>query len=295
MYFGSAPFSWQLEQGWRFGRVSKLRNANVQTPKHYCILGTGKLARHLAEKLLQEGLQPLYLWGRNTEKAAQMAAELGANLCISPKHFPASTTAILAVSDHSIAEVAQLFKGKSEMMMHLSGTQSLSLLQDCAAHTAVLWPNQSFTPGNTIVWKNVPMSLEASDEFAHQAVLQLANMLEGPIAWLSGAQRKQLHLAAVAANNFVNHLMVLAEEWCIANQLDFQFLMPMVEQSVKRLREVSPSKTQTGPASRNDQVVIAQHLALLKDFPEFSEVYALLSKQISERLSANDHRAPSSH
>lgn len=252
-------------------------------PNSICILGTGKLARHLSEKLISEGIQSLFLWGRNSEKTAKMAAELGMQHLASPDHFPENSAAIIAVSDHAIAEVAQLFKGKSAYMIHLSGTQAISALDGCAAHTGVLWPNQSFTPGNSIVWKNVPMSVEASDDEARTWLLQLTALLEGPVAWLSGDQRKQLHLAAVAANNFVNHLMVLTEEWCIAKGLDFQFLMPMVEQSVKRLREVSPSKTQTGPASRNDQVVIAQHVALLKDFPEFSEVYALLSKQIAER------------
>lgn len=255
--------------------------------RNICLIGTGKIARHLAEKLVSIADYSVCIWGRNVEAAQTISQETGIKLLKDISEIPASSIGILCVSDHAIQNVAHTLASRFELIIHLSGTSSIDLLKDSAAHTAVMWPNQSFTPGNIINWKNVPLCLEASDEFAHNELSELAKNLGGPFAWLTGEQRRMLHLAAVGANNFVNHLMVLTEEWCLANGLDFQFLMPMIEQSAQRFKTSSPKLTQTGPASRNDQSTIALHLSMLKDFPEFAEVYALLSKQISERSKRN--------
>ncbi len=255
--------------------------------KNICLIGTGKIARHLAEKLASLDDYSIFIWGRNSQIAQTISEETGIKLLNEISEIPTNSIGILCVSDHAIQTVAHELTGRFDLIIHLSGTSSMDLISGTAAHTGVIWPNQSFTIGNSINWKNVPLCLEASDEFAHSEISELAKNLGGPFAWLSGEQRRMLHLAAVGANNFVNHLMVLTEEWCLANGLDFQFLMPMIEQSAQRFKTSSPKLTQTGPASRNDQTTIALHLSMLKDFPEFAEVYALLSKQISERSKRN--------
>ena len=255
----------------------------MQKPDSICLIGTGKLAWHLAEKLQQKRDRQLYIWGRNAEKAAKLAEEFGLVHLHATDEIPANCAVILCVSDHSIQQVAQEIQGKAALILHLSGTQSLELIRGRAPHTAVMWPNQSFTLNHAVDWKYVPLSLEASDETAKYWIDDLVNELGGPSAYLSGEQRRKLHLAAVAANNFVNHLMVLTEEWCSSNGLDFQFLMPMIEQSMQRLKVQSPALSQTGPASRNDWSTITTHLSMLQDNPQFKELYALMSKQIADR------------
>jgi predicted short-subunit dehydrogenase-like oxidoreductase (DUF2520 family) len=107
--------------------------------------------------------------------------------------------------------------------------------------------------------------------------------LEGPAVFLDEESRKKLHLAAVVANNFINHLMVLTESWCIQNKLDFNLLLPLINQSTQNLQNQSPTQLQTGPASRNDWTTIHAHIEMLTQFPQLKEVYILFSNQLAEK------------
>ena len=46
------------------------------------------------------------------------------------------------------------------------------------------------------------------------------------------------------------------------------------------MQTISPYNAQTGPAKRNDQVTINQHLRTLESHPEYQSIYELLTKSI---------------
>ena len=92
-----------------------------------------------------------------------------------------------------------------------------------------------------------------------------------------------MHLAAVFVNNFWNHLAVLSDEWCEANGLNGKLLLPLMKETAAKLLELKPAEAQTGPARRHDEITLKAHLALVENFPELKEVYALLSHQIGKR------------
>ena len=114
--------------------------------------------------------------------------------------------------------------------------------------------------------------------------MEIVNVLEGPAVFLDEESRKKLHLAAVVANNFINHLLVLTESWCNQNKLDFKLLHHLITQSIQNLQNQSPSQLQTGPASRNDWTTIHSHIEMLANFPQLKEVYTLFSNQLSEKI-----------
>ena len=95
--------------------------------------------------------------------------------------------------------------------------------------------------------------------------------------------RLKLHVAAVFVNNFTNHLYALAEDYCKKEGIDFKELFPLIEETASRLKTISPSKLQTGPAIRNDEETIQKHLVLLASHPQMKKVYEFLTASIRNR------------
>jgi len=90
----------------------------------------------------------------------------------------------------------------------------------------------------------------------------------------------KLHVAAVVVNNFVNHLLVLAEEYCKKEGIEFSQLLPLLQETISRVREVPPSQAQTGPAIRHDTATIEKQLEILSAHPALKEIYLLLTSSI---------------
>jgi len=99
---------------------------------------------------------------------------------------------------------------------------------------------------------------------------------------LSDQKRKELHLAAVVCNNFVHHLFVKSSEYLKSKHIPFEYLQPLIEDTMKNAGKTDLRKKQTGPAKRNDKKTINTHLEMLKQDPEFKKLYAALSKSIKE-------------
>ena len=95
-------------------------------------------------------------------------------------------------------------------------------------------------------------------------------------------KRLKVHVASVIVNNFANHLYALAEQYCEGENLDFRWLLPLIEETAGRLKDFSPARVQTGPAVRRDFLTLEKHLALLNNYPEIKKVYELMTKGIQE-------------
>jgi predicted short-subunit dehydrogenase-like oxidoreductase (DUF2520 family) len=97
---------------------------------------------------------------------------------------------------------------------------------------------------------------------------------------LNSEQRKTLHLGAVFACNFTNHLLALAQELLEEKGLDYELLKPLIQETLSKIEMNDPASVQTGPAIRKDQATILSHLDLLKHNPDLSELYTKLSQSI---------------
>jgi hypothetical protein len=110
----------------------------------------------------------------------------------------------------------------------------------------------------------------------------LAGSISDDVREISSDQRKSLHLAAVFVNNFTNHLFQIGNELCGEHRLPFDILLPLIRETVQKLDHLSPLDAQTGPARRNDQKTMENHLHQL-DNKNYKDIYTLLSKSINEK------------
>ena len=141
---------------------------------------------------------------------------------------------------------------------------------------------QSFSKQRAVDFSEVPFFVEADSQDGVSRLKKLAGLLGSKVYEASSEQRKYLHIAAVFASNFTNHMYALAARLLGKNQLSFSALLPLIDETARKVHELSPHEAQTGPALRYDENVINHHLHMLSDEPRLQEVYRLLSRSIHE-------------
>lgn len=178
---------------------------------------------------------------------------------------------ILAVSDDAIAEVAEKMPIVAGMVIHTSGTVSIDVL---GKHTVrgVAWPFQTLSRERTIDIDQVPLFVESTD------IAKLRDLIPFPVHEATQSDRKSMHLAAVFANNFVNHLWSLAQNMLLSHGIEPDLLQPIMQETLRKAMKISPQKAQTGPAVREDATTMAEHLKQLS--PRLQAIYTAVSDSI---------------
>jgi predicted short-subunit dehydrogenase-like oxidoreductase (DUF2520 family) len=110
----------------------------------------------------------------------------------------------------------------------------------------------------------------------HEVAISLSNN----VMKVETKQRQSLHLAAVFAHNFTNHLYSISGTILEENQLSFDYLKPLIATYFQNLQTISPTLLQTGPAVRRDTSTIKKHLELLEGKEDLKEIYNLLTAHI---------------
>ena len=129
----------------------------------------------------------------------------------------------------------------------------------------------------------IPVCLVASSPDLRPELEAFARKLSGTVIWADSAQRCKVHLAAVFACNFVNHMYAVGEGIVRSAGLPFDVLKPLLaETAAKALDAASPADVQTGPAVRNDLPTMARHRALLAAAPRLENIYSIISNNIWE-------------
>lgn len=247
------------------------------------IIGTGNMAWFLAKGLTAAGHQCLYVYGRDEAKAQTLATAVNATACTSLNQITDDADCcLIAVSDTAIPQVAQLLSLKNCLLLHTAGAADINILANSAENYGVLWPvysiQKDFTSANT----QIPFAIEGNNSEANQRLKELATAL-GDYAFEAGLQQRSiLHLCAVLSNNFTNHLLAITEQLCVNNHLPFDTLKPIIKETSDNIITSSPHDKQTGPAKRGDIATMEKHLALLKNHPEWQQVYEAISASIGK-------------
>ncbi|MEO9511570.1 MAG: DUF2520 domain-containing protein [Flavobacteriaceae bacterium] len=240
------------------------------------IIGTGNLAEHLCRVFSSvDSIAIVQIYGRNTETLKRFSG-YGTTTTDSAKIKDADIY-LVAVSDNSIPSVSQLLSEKSGIIAHTSGAIEMDAigLDNCG----VFYPLQTFTKGKLLDFTSIPICVESKQNSALDTLKKLGSLISENVYEINSDKRKRLHLAAVFANNFTNHLYSISEKICQEEGLSFALLQPLIQETAEKVLSISPREAQTGPARRGDKKTIESHLNLLKDKKQ-TELYTLLSEAI---------------
>jgi len=247
-------------------------------------IGSGNLAWHLAPALDNAGYVVREVYSRNPRHAEALTGRLYQADVKASLDFSTSKSAlfIIATSDDAIQEVAMnVVLPDDATLIHCSGSQPLSILQfAAAANTGVLYPLQTFSKSKRVDFKNIPIFVESSSEESEKKLTAMARAISEKTRKITSEERKALHVAAVFASNFPNHLLAIAKSILQANSLEFDLLKPLIQETVSKGLAVGPEQAQTGPAVRGDLEVLDRHMEFLAEDEKVAEIYRLLSQHI---------------
>lgn len=255
--------------------------------KELILLGAGKLGVHLAKALNKQGLNMSWVYNRTLRSAENLAQEIGAKATDKLEELPATKGIYLfAVADAAIEEVAKELSallGPDIQVAHTSGATPSTIFQGLFKEYGVFYPLQSFSKEQVPNFHTIPIGISASSKALEEDLMELAEVLSQQVFPLSDEQRGQLHLAGVFANNFVNVLLGVAFELLKEADLPKDILWPIIQETILKIKNEDPTKVQTGPAVREDQVTMDRHLQALTDYPDLAAIYETLSALIIKR------------
>ncbi len=252
--------------------------------KKITLLGAGNVAWHIGKAFKQKGYIFNQVFSNQFKNAQQLSAVLKADPTddLSKINLNADIY-ILALKDDVLEEVGRKLNLFHKFVVHTSGAQRMDILSNLSTKYGVLYPLQTFTKNTPVDFKNVPILIDANEISLKKELEALARTITENVQKVTDKDRLAFHIAAVFVNNFANYLYGTAYNILNSNQQDFKMLQPLIEETVRKLKEADPQKIQTGPAARGDMETIQKHLKFLQDHnPEYVQIYGLLSEKIQE-------------
>ncbi len=245
-------------------------------------LGSGNVATHLALALKAADQQILQIWSRTMSNAQILANQVAAKATSDLAELDRTAELyLIAVNDGSVAELASSLSGLEQVVAHTSGATSIDALANLN-HFGVFYPLQTFSKQKALDLSDAPMCLEANSQATMEVLERAAKYISSATYKLSSDQRKILHLSAVFACNFSNHLYHMGYSIMEQHGLDFAILKPLIMETARKVQIEIPKEVQTGPAVRNDEETMIKHVELLNDRPDLQKIYKTLSESIKK-------------
>ena len=240
------------------------------------ILGSGNVASQLIQAFLKiDTINLKQVYTRNQEDINTLKDSINTTNDISL--LKQADVTIIAVSDDAISSISSHIK--NSFVVHTSGSVDMKSLNNIG-RKGVFYPLQSFSKKKKVDFKNIPICLESETSEDLLKLEKLVSLLQSKSYILSSHQRKKIHVAAVFANNFSNHMYTIANEICEKYNIPFDILHPLIEETSNKIKNLTPEKAQTGPAKRNDAETIENHLNLLSEKQQ--EIYLKITQSIQE-------------
>lgn len=244
------------------------------------LIGSGNVSTHLGRALHWSRFKIEQVYSRNPANAAKLAEELRSTPTSDLNEvIKDADLYIIGVSDDAIIPIAKQLRVNG-IVVHTSGSAEIETVAECSDQYGVFYPLQTFSKDKDVELEGIPILVEGNTEEVQETLFDLGNRLTHNAKKLTTEQRLRLHIAAVFACNFTNHMYAIAEMILQESGMELKKLKHLINEATAKAMEHSPAEVQTGPAVRHDDVLIERHIELLKGDPKFSEIYKLLSETI---------------
>lgn len=250
-------------------------------------IGAGKLAKNLSRALLGAGHDIIQVFSRTQASADEVAAVAGGASTTDIGRISSDADVyIISVSDSAMADlIPQVCKGREQkVFVHTAGSMPMNVFEGMALHYGVLYPMQTFSKERPVDFRDIPCFTEANDGFAAGVIEELATSVSSNVRQLSSDYRRYLHLAAVFACNFANHCYAISADILERHGIPFDVMLPLIDETARKVHQMPPAAAQTGPAVRYDENVIRSQSRMLRDNPIVKEIYERMSMSIHRKM-----------
>ncbi|MFV0150042.1 DUF2520 domain-containing protein [Empedobacter stercoris] len=243
------------------------------------ILGAGNVAFHLTRALIENTCNVRQIFNRTLEHAREIGEANRISYTDKISEIEKADVYIIASADSGIEEFSHYIPYDDVLVVHTSGSSPMSVLKG-DYRKGVFYPLQTFSKERTMRYDNIPFFIEAENPEDLKTLNDLGNRISNEVHELNFASRMQVHMTGVWANNFVNHLYYIAGNICEQNNVPFDVLLPLIQETANKVIEMNPKDAQTGPAKRGDQVIIDRHLEALQDDSRLLQIYQIMTDSI---------------
>lgn len=259
--------------------------------KNVVIIGAGNLATPLAVAFSEKGIPVKQVFSRKLDSARELAEKVNATFTNDlSKLLTEADLYVIAVKDSAIQNVLEnLSLDENQLIVHTAGNVPMTILDGFTRNYGVFYPLQTFSKERKVDFSVIPICIEANHPSNLMKLQDLADKLSGSVHQINTDDRRTLHLAAIFANNFVNHFYAIGESILQEKKLNFDLLKPLILETAAKIETLHPADAQTGPAKRNDHTIINSHLKMLQDQPELQKIYSFVTESIFQSYKNQKH------
>lgn len=238
------------------------------------VLGNGNVATHLCQAF-EQSQDVLLLQNYNRKGLAVLNCNV--SVVSNFKNIASAEIYVVTYNDDSLFETAEELLNLPGLVVHTSGATPMNVFNKFK-NFGVFYPLYSFSKTIPVNFNEIPFAVEANTKNNEGVLIRLAKTISPKVYAINSKQRKSLHVAAVFANNFSNFMFTQAKEICDDHNIDFKMLHPIIAQTLHKIEYTEPKLVQTGPAIRNDEETIIEHLKLLDSTKK--EIYLNITNAI---------------
>ena len=244
------------------------------------LLGAGNVGHHLSKAFNKSTEIDLVQWySRDNSKVSYN--DIDTEIINDLSKIKSADIYVISISDSYVGEISKKLNVSEKLVVHTSGSLDLSII-DSKNRRGVFYPLQTLSKNKEIELAKVPICIESENNKDLVLLETISKYIGCKTYKIDYNQRKILHLAAIFSNNFVNHMFTIAKEILDDKNLDFNILKPLINETVDKIHKLDPENAQTGPAIRNNNEIILNHIKTLKK-DDHKKLYELMTKLIKDK------------
>jgi predicted short-subunit dehydrogenase-like oxidoreductase (DUF2520 family) len=242
------------------------------------ILGSGNVAYHLAKAFKEKNIPISQIFGRNETDLKEISEKF--KIPFSTSELGDADFYLIAVNDDAVTSISKKIIKENCVVAHTSGSLPKEILEG-NYRKASFYPLQTFSKSKELNYSEIPFFIEAENSSDSEMLENLALKISKNVMKSDYEKRKYIHLTAVFACNFVNHLFARAKEISDSQEIPFSYFLPLIKETTSKIEKIEPKLAQTGPAIRNDDKILHLHEALIKE-EEHLKIYKTMNESIKK-------------
>lgn len=255
--------------------------------KTVSIIGSGNVAWWFVYALKKANIRIQQIYSRRAEHCQKLAEQCEAEAISELDKLQCdSDLYIFSLKDDVYETVVKQIPFRLPLAALTAGSVSQQTLADYATHYGIIYPCQSISQNSDFLTLNVPLCIEGSDKDTENALFNFAKLLCSNVFRVNETQRASLHRAAVFANNFTNAMYNISFDILQKADLEKDILFPLIQNTIEKVKTMTPEAAQTGPAKRGDRIVMQRQLESI-DEELVREIYKSCSQYIMEKSRQN--------